>query len=297
MRVPAKPHRLTRERVYKFLLVVFVCCLAMLLWVSTASPVLPWQSKPLRVWMLDIGQGDSLLIEMPTGERLLVDGGPDKSVLSKIGTILLPWDRRIDVVIPTHPDADHITGLIELAKRYDVGSVIETGAQAHTPQGDIFSQIDLPRKLVSAGETLTYGEVTIEFLWPDQTLQGEYPQDRNDTSLVMLLSYGQTTILLTGDAEEFAENMFASRAKNIDVLHVGHHGSLTSTTWELLGETKPDVALISVGENNTYGHPHPVVVSRLILSGAEIFRTDLDGDILLTSYGGEPSVTTHPLLF
>jgi competence protein ComEC len=297
MRAEPKAHRLTRERIYQIVLVLIVCGFAIMLWANTTSLVMPWEQRPLRVWMLDVGQGDSLLIEMPTGERLLIDGGRDKSVLSKIGTILPPWDRRIDVVIPTHPDADHIAGLIELTKRYEVGAIIETGAMAHTPQGEAFSQISLPRKLVSAGDTFVYGDVALEVLWPDHTMQGEYPQDRNDTSLVFLLTYGQTTMLLTGDAEELVESILAERVDDVDVLHVGHHGSLTSTTWEFLNVTSPESALISVGEDNTYGHPHPVIVSRLLLSGANIFRTDLDGDVLVTSYGGEPTVAPHPLMF
>jgi len=297
MRAAPKAHHLTRERIYQVGLVLCVCGFAMALWAHTISLVMPWEQRPLRVWMLDVGQGDSLLIEMPTGERVLIDGGRDKSVLSKIGTILPPWDRRIDVIIPTHPDADHITGLIELTERYEVGLMIETGAMAHTPQGEAFSQIVIPRKKVSAGDVLVYGDVTLEVLWPEQTKQGEYPQDRNGASLVFLLTYGQTTMLLTGDAEESAEHAFSELSGDVDVLHVGHHGSLTSTTWKLLNLTRPEFALISVGENNTYGHPHPVVVSRLILSGSKIFRTDLDGDILLTSYGGEPTVAPHPLLF
>ncbi len=247
--------------------------------------------------MLDVGQGDAFFIEMPTGERVLIDGGRDRSVLSKLGTILPPWDRRIDVLIPSHPDADHITGLVESIDRYQVGLIIETGVQAHTPVGDAFAAIDAPRRFLSAGDIITFGRVTLEALWPQEGLARTYPENRNDTSLVLRLDYGRTSMLFTGDAENTVEAVLADAIGHIDVLKVGHHGSLSSTSWELLVGSTPDYALVSAGEDNSYGHPHPVILSRLKSVGAQIFRTDTQGDILLTSYGGEPTVVAHPLPF
>ncbi|MEK7620659.1 MAG: MBL fold metallo-hydrolase [Patescibacteria group bacterium] len=283
------------------LLIVAGFVLSIVLWASAAEFIFPWQEQPLRVWMLDIGQGDAFFIEFPTGEQMLVDGGPDDSVLAKLGSLLPPWDRTLDAVLLTHPDADHVTGLVGVLDRYDVGTIYETGVGAHTPQADAFvdrqETIRSDRTLLNMGDVIRMGDVTLTILWPDGSQEGTYPEKRNNFSINFVLEYGETRVLFTGDAEAIVEESVGSRVGDIDVLKVGHHGSLTSTSWKFLETITPEVALISMGRENTYGHPHPVVIERLEDLGATIFRTDLDRDVLLTSYDGEPHVLPAPLPF
>lgn len=297
----AKPKRISSEKVRIALMICLVFLFSFGHWALVSEQLWPWSEQPLKIWMLDIGQGDALLIEYPTGEQMLVDGGPGDFVLAKLGSVLPPWDRMIDAIIATHPDADHVSGIISVLDRYDVETIYESGVGAHTPFGQAYEErrdrehADVVQ--ISQGDVITVGEVTLTVLWPEQTQAGEYPEKRNNVSLVFLLEYGQTSMLFTADTEEEAEDTYASRVGDIDVLKVGHHGSLTSTSWDLLELTDPEFTLISLGEDNSYGHPHPVILDRLNQVGAKIFRTDLDGDVLLTSFGGDPAVESHPLPF
>ncbi len=251
--------------------------------------------------MLNVGQGDAFFIEFPTGEQMLIDGGRDDALLAKLGSLLLPWDRTIDSILMTHPDADHVTGFISLLDRYHIDHIYETGAIATTPQGRmIVERVENEAAIVSllsAGDVIEIGEVVLSVVWPQETYEGTEVGDRNNTSLVFLLTYGDTSILFTGDAEEEAEQGFMGDVGNMDVLKVGHHGSLSSTSWDLLEILRPEIALVSAGEDNPYGHPHPIIMSRLEQWKTAVFRTDFQGDILLTSYGGEPKVQSSPLPF
>lgn len=275
--------------------------LSMILWASAAEFVFPWQTRPLRIWMFDIGQGDTFFIEFPTGEQWLIDGGPNDAVLAKLGNLLLPWDRTLDAVLLTHPDADHVTGLVRVLDRYNVHSVYETGVLAHTPQAEAFvarvNQENTDHLLLQTNDTISVGDVRLIVVWPDGSQADTYPEKRNNFSVNFMLEYGETRVLFTGDAEAIVEESVGPRVGDIDVLKVGHHGSLTSTSWEFLQATDPEVALISMGRENVYGHPHPVIIERLIQIGTAIFRTDFQHDILLTSYGGEPIVQPSPLPF
>lgn len=297
----AKPKRISSEKIQITALVMVVCFFSFGHWAFSSAQPWPWSERPLKIWMLDIGQGDALLIEFPTGEQMLVDGGPGDSVLAKLGSVLAPWDRSLDAVVSTHPDADHVSGIISVLDRYDVSTIYESGVGAHTPFGQAYEERRDSENAqvveISQGDVIKIGEVTLTVLWPQQTLVGVYPKKRNNDGIVFLLEYGQTSMLFTADTEEEDEDGYASHVGDIDVLKVGHHGSLTSTSWNLLELTDPEIALISLGEDNSYGHPHPVIIDRLNQVGAKIFRTDLDGDILLTSWGGEPVVESHPLPF
>lgn len=298
----AAPKRSTLNAPRSTIIVIVVgFVVSMLLWASAVQFIFPWQTRPLRIWMLDIGQGDAFFIGFPNGEQWLIDGGPDDSVLAKLGSLLLPWNRTLDAVLLTHPDADHVTGLVGVLDRYRAGTVYETGVRAHTPNDEAFTTRLEPkmsgRTLLVAGDVVRVGDVTLTIVWPDGPQEGTYPEKRNNLSINFVLEYGDTKVLFTGDAEEVVEESVGPRVGDIDVLKVGHHGSLTSTSWEFLQATDPEVALISMGRDNTYGHPHPVIIERLVQFGAAILRTDLHRDVLLTSYGGEPVVQPSPLPF
>lgn len=283
-------------------LLILVLILSIGLWIRQSGFVFPWVAQPLRVWMLDVGQGDAFLIEFPTGEQWLIDGGPDDAVLAKLGSVLPPWDRSIDALVLTHADADHVTGLVSVLDRYDIGTVYESGVRARTPPDDAFvSQLKTEEglfyKKLQAGETLFVGDVRLSVLWPDEVSVQKASTSRNNLSLVIRLDYGQTSMLFTGDAEQDPESIFGPRSGDVDVLKAGHHGSLTSTSWFFLNQIHPEIALLSLGADNDYGHPHPSVLQRLQEQRVQIFRTDQDSDVLLTSYGGEPRVESRPLPF
>jgi competence protein ComEC len=295
-RAAPRHHHINRQGV---IIIASVILASTVVWALSARVLLPWQEQPLRVWMLDIGQGDAFFIEFPTGEQWLIDGGRDDAVLAKLGSLMLPWDRTLYAVVLTHPDADHVTGLVAVLDRYHVGTVYESGVRAHTPYDRAFSQRlhGSTTQRLQTGDVLHVGAVTLTVVWPDDPPVGRDLETRNNDSINILLEYADTTMLFTGDAEEEVEMVVGPRVGDIDVLKVGHHGSLTSTSWEFLQATEPEMALISMGRNNTYGHPHPVIIERLIQIGAIILRTDLHRDVLLTSYGGEPVVQSSPLPF
>ncbi|HCB55683.1 TPA: hypothetical protein DEP26_01745 [Candidatus Uhrbacteria bacterium] len=260
-----------------------------------------FQEDSLKVWMFDVGQGDALFLELPTGEQILIDGGPDNRVLSKLGSVLFPWDRSLDYVVATHADADHITGLVSVLENYDVSHVVTNGHLQGTGVSDALQkaieQEKSEQRVVHAGQTLTFGDVILEVLWPSLEVMNGVVQDRNETSLVFLLTYGKTSILFTGDAEEGSEFEFATQVGDVDVVKVGHHGSASSTSHFLLDQITPEVALVSAGKDNSYGHPHPIVLQRLFDRAVDVFRTDQGGDILLRSVGQEPNLEYAPLPF
>jgi len=260
-----------------------------------------FDSHSLRVWFFDIGQGDGTLIETPSGKKILVDAGPDASILMKLGEVLWPWDRSLDAIVITHPDADHITGFVSVLRRYRVGHVYETGVIAKTAVDTEIEKLireeQLPVTIVRIGDSIPDADVKLALVWPNDVAVLHAAGDRNNASVVIRLSYGETTALLTGDAEEPSEKLFAPNVGPVDVLKVGHHGSATATSQVLLDLIRPRMAVISVGVQNKYGHPHPLILDRLMNQSIQIFRTDLQGDILMTSDSGEPMVRAYPLLF
>ncbi len=246
------------------------------------------QTPGLKVWFFDVGQGDAIFIETPNGQQILVDGGPSDSILQKLSSVMWPWDHTIDAIVITHPDADHITGLISVLERYQVKIIYETGVRGGTPMIQAFEQAiteeQSQNKILREGQSFSWDSVQVFVDWPSEDAV-KFQKDRNNTSIVLKLVYGNTSVLLTGDTEESVENDISSSTGDIDVLKVGHHGSKTSTSFQLLKKVTPEIAVIPVGLDNSYGHPHPIVLERLKEAGARIFRTDLDGDILLVSDG------------
>ncbi len=255
----------------------------------------------LRVWFFDVGQGDATLIETPDGHQILVDGGPDDAVLAKLGEVLGPLDRSIDMVLATHPDADHIGGLAGVMRNYDVAEIDTNGDQKFTSTAQNFEdasgrETGADQVIVRAGQSWQFGDVSIRAVWPrnDEDVAAE---DANYSSVVLLVTYGDTSILLTGDATADAEIVLGGSVPDIDLLKVGHHGSATSSAYAFLADITPETAVVSCGLDNRYGHPHPAVLARFAELGIGVLRTDLDGDILLTSDGNEPTIRPSPLPF
>ncbi|MEZ4539891.1 MAG: DNA internalization-related competence protein ComEC/Rec2 [Chloroflexota bacterium] len=245
----------------------------------------------LRAAFLDVGQGDATWIQTPHDRQLLVDGGRYPSViLSQLGRRMPFWDHSIDVVIATHPDADHIAGLVDVIERYQVSMLITNGADpADDPDYAALlaaaeargSVVHVARK----GEVLLLDEgVRLEIIHAGKDGGME---DRNDASVVARLRYGELTVLLTGDAGGAAEAAMLRDGEPLTatVLKAGHHGANTSSSEAFLRVVSPQVMIISAGRGNSYGHPHPAMLARAAAVGATVLRTDELGTLELTSDG------------
>lgn len=254
----------------------------------------------MRLWMFDIGQGDALFLEAPDGTQLLMDGGRDSKVLAKLGAVMKPWDRTIDYVVSSHLDADHIGGLPSVLERYEVKDIWGNGeTQRDTKIAKRFNlavgEEGAVVRSVRAGEKYDVGGVTVDVLSPDAMPDTPDDTSANNHSVVLKLTYGDTTILLTGDIEKEVEEAIAPSMGDIDILKAGHHGSSSSNSQYFLDTITPEIALISAGADNSYGHPHVVVLHRFADRNIEVFRTDQQGDILVKSTGGEPTVSAERL--
>ncbi|MDA2935633.1 MBL fold metallo-hydrolase [Patescibacteria group bacterium AH-259-L05] len=250
------------------------------------------QQGNLRVIFLDVGQGDAILVQTPEGKNILIDGGPDKSIIYKLDSYIPITDRTIDIMIATHADLDHITGLAEVLYRYEVKSVLDNGLKGYTPayyqwQNSI-SEKNISRVSVDAPQTIVLEDaLLLQFLWPDQDKMSDEEADSNFASVVVKLLYDDTSFLLTGDATIETEEILIVNNTDLtaDVLKVGHHGSKYSSSIEFINAVKSVYGIISTGEDNTFGHPSLRALKNLEVSGAQILRTDQDGDILFTSDG------------
>lgn len=241
----------------------------------------------MHVYFLNIGEGDATLIRTPGGENILIDGGPDRAILTELKDTLPFFDNSIDYMLLTHPDSDHISGLIYVLGRYQVKNVIFTGGYKGKLSKIFLKKIkdkNIPIIIADANSDIRLKDgVTIDVLAPFRQSIGKLA-DTNNSSLIVKIIYAGKKVLITGDAEADTEEKLL-RAKvdlDSDVLKVGHHGSKTSSTKDFLNEVSPDYAVISVGKNNSYHHPHPSALARLAGVHAKILRTDLNGRVEVT---------------
>lgn len=278
---------------YRFLTGLAVGVILVWLAVFTQS-----QSPNLRVNFYDVGQGDAIFIEAPNGNQVLIDGGPSDIILEKLGEELPFYDRSVDLIILTHPEADHINGLLEVLKNYRVEHILYTGVvrdtSAYREWSKLISEKNIPLTIAQAGQVVHLSpQIKLYVLWPSQGLSGQYAEESsNNTSVVAQLVYGQAEFLFTGDIEKEAERDLVSSGIDLasDVLKVPHHGSKSSTTQEFLSKVNPKVAVICAGEKNPYGHPHPTVLERL--KDIKVYGTYKDGDIKILSDGQSLLVRT-----
>lgn len=245
------------------------------------------QSGLLEVHFLDVGQGKAIFVEAPDGNQILIDGGPDNSVIERLSATMPVFDRDIDLVILTHPDSDHLNGLIEVLKRYAIGRIIETGIADPTAQYQVWHNLikekNIPVVIAQGGQRIKIGDdFVLEILFPNQSLAGQSFENTNQSSIVSRLLYGKNSFLFTGDAEEATEYFLTATGADIDsnILDVGHHGSKNSTSQEFLDIVSPALAVIQVGAKNRYGHPAQETLERL--KNIEVLRTDILGDINFT---------------
>ncbi len=256
------------------------------------------QNRPhhFQVTFFDIGQGDAALIRFNDRKKMLVDCGPDRKILAKLGRALPFYDRTIDYVLATHPDLDHYGGCVDVLKNYKVKEIIINGRKKENdPYWRIWDQAikneGADIKIINSPEILIIASSTLEFLSPNSSLVLDVgSDDSNNYSIVFRLLSGRTSFLFTGDMEEPLENALVHKycsttsiscpTLQADILKVGHHGSDSSTGEDFLNLIHPQKAVVSVGKNK-YGHPSLRVLKKLERAGAEILRTDEKGDIIL----------------
>lgn len=242
----------------------------------------------LHVYFLDIGQGDAIFVQAPNGNQVLIDGGPDNTIIQRLGQVMPFYDHSIDMIVLTHPHADHVDGLIEVLKRYKVGQIAENFYNYHTAEYEEWNKAKLAAKVAEVRFNQTVdlgGGVVLETIYPFANDGVANIKNPNNASVVLKLEYGKESVLLTGDIEAPVEQDILAQKENIsaDFLKVGHHGSKTSTTESFLQAVNPLVAFISVGAKNRYGHPHRAVLDRLERFGVKYYRTDINrsSDLIL----------------
>ncbi len=285
----------------KWTLSFFLVCIVLVIsFVTLLSKEVSFSKESpgdLMVGFLDIGQGDATFIESPSGTQVLIDGGRgDNAVLRVLPLVMGPFDRKIDVVMATHPDSDHIGGLIEVLRRYEVASIIITDNESDTPVYEAFMEA-----VMHEGAELRYaqrgqvfdlglgagGSTTLTILFPDRSVRD---LESNTSSIVAKLSYGNADVLLTGDAPSSIETYLVDidgTALQSEVLKVGHHGSRTSTDAAFVEMVQPQLGIISAGKDNDYGHPHKEVMDTLRSHMVETKNTADVGSILMRSNGKE----------
>ncbi len=268
-----------------YLTIIFL----LLIFLNVFLLITDWQNSH-RVFtfaMLDVGQGDGLFIESPTGVHILIDGGPAKSVLDPLGKVMPAFNKKIDALMITNPDADHIGGFSDILENYQVGALFEPGTISPSKtyqnlKNEIKSK-KIPDILERRGMVLDLGGGTsLNILFPDRNVS---TWATNDGSMMARLTYGNFSIMLTGDAPMKTEQILLEENSKTELasiaLKVGHHGSRTSTSPSFVSAVSPKIALISDGKNNKYGHPHQETLDTLAQFGVKVFRTDQVGTIII----------------
>jgi competence protein ComEC len=270
----------------------------------TGGVVLARPSGIPSVTILDVGQGDAILVEGSRGGRLLIDGGPDPDrLLVALDQRIPPWDRRIDSIVLSHPHEDHVAGLALLLERYRVKRVMEPGMRGPGPgYGAWLRELSgghAPvRSVIAAGDRLTVDEIALRVLWPRRREVPVDPPDGgtgiNNVSVVLLGQIGTRRFLLMGDVEEAIDpELLAAGLPRVDLLKVAHHGSRTATTQPFVDAVRPAIAVASAGAGNPYGHPTRVTLDRLATAGARVLRTDRDGTVVVGFEPGHLTVRTE----
>jgi competence protein ComEC len=242
------------------------------------------------IYFLDVGQGDSIFIQTADGHTILIDGGPDQSVLSALSAVIPPWQNTIDLVVSTHPDADHSAGLISVLENYQVNQLWYNGGEHDTLTYRRFLQslqdLPSPAQIVRSGTTQSWGSDTISVIYPfPDTDITSLPS--NDGGVVTRFTTQNFDLLLLADISDKVEKVLLSTDTTLDaeVLKVPHHGSRTSSSFELIEAVRPDLAVISVGASNRYGHPTPDALSRYRSFDIPVLQTDDEGTIELVTDG------------
>ncbi|MFJ8515843.1 MBL fold metallo-hydrolase [Lysinibacillus xylanilyticus] len=239
----------------------------------------------MRVHFIDVGQGDSIFIESPNGKTLLVDGGVKGAGQNVVSYLKELGVKKLDIVVATHPDADHIGGLIPVLNSIDIGQFYDSG-KVHTSQTfeEMLTLIDtknIPYNVPKTGDSIAFDDdINVKVLNAN-----ENATDNNDASIVLKIAYGNVSFLLTADAGVALEKEMMQDDVKATILKAGHHGSNTSSSAEFIQAVHPEVTILSYGEGNKYGHPHAEVVERLQAIGSKIYATAEAGTVIVSTDG------------
>jgi competence protein ComEC len=260
----------------------------------TPNPLPPGPAQPnlLQVTYFDVGQGDAILLRTPDGQTMLIDGGEtDTGIVGDLQALNI---QRIDVMVATHPHSDHIGGLVQVLKAIPVTKVVTNG-QPHTTSTyehflDAITSAKAEYVEAKRGDTITLGSLSFAVLSPTATTG-----DMNHNSLVLRLVYGNGSFLFMGDADKDAEASMLSAGLTLQaaILKVGHHASSSASSKAFLNQVKPKVAIYTAALGNSYGHPHAVTLTALAAVGAQIYGTDVNGTITVTTDGVTYQVSTQ----
>jgi competence protein ComEC len=288
----------------KFLIKAGVAIVALL--VLNLSIYFQNRSEPniLKVYFLDVGQGDSILIKTPNGTQAMIDAGPNNKVINELSEVVPFFDRTIDIIIPTHSDLDHIAGFPEILRRFNIKNYYDSG---FVDNDDLNTEIKLlvqnengiNVKKISRGDNIILDKehnISLEILWPPTDYE---TKENNNRSIVARLDYGETSFLFTGDAgfdvekvllENLNHNSTSTKINSenildVDILKAGHHGSKTASSLEFLKKVSPELTIISAGKDNKFGHPNQETLGRINAVGSKIKNTAEVGRILIKSDG------------
>jgi len=267
---------------HKILSVLFL--LASLLCVREIS-LLP--DGKLHVYILDIGQGDSFLIVTPSGSQIIIDGGPNQDVLEHLGGYMPFFDRTIELLVITHPDADHITAIPEVLNRYNVSHILLNGAVHSSGKYaqllDAITQNHVAVLLPDPSKDIVIDGVYFDCIWPKKGIIGTTQSVQNAQSIVLRMLYRHHSFLFTGDLTKESENSILASGTQVsaNIMSVPHHGSHTSSSTGFLLSVSPQLGIVSSGRGNPYGHPHTDVTNRYASLGIPIKNTATDGSISL----------------
>ena len=276
-----------------FLLIIFLVAIFIFYFPNFAANNLGHESVGLlTVSFLDVGQGDSIFIETPDGVQVLIDGGGDGTVLRQLPKQMPFLDKTIDMVLATHSDKDHIGGLVDVLKRYQVDTIVETKNKNATAVASAFvvAVSDEKAKVysVTANQEFRLGASTTLLILSPTGDSTEW--ESNTASIVAQLKYGEVEFMFTGDAPKNIEEYIVKKYGGIiesEVLKLGHHGSRTSTADLFLDTVTPQYAIVSAEKNSRYGHPHQEVLDKVSIRGIRILNTADEGNIVFKSDGDE----------
>ena len=273
-------------------LALFCACTVTINLGGADTSAAPNSESKLIVHFLDVGQGDSIFIELPNGKTMLVDAGENYHGQGIIDYVQTIGYHKLDYVVATHPHEDHIGSMPYIVRNFEIGSIYMPDVTANTATFEsLLKAIKAKGLRVKNGRTGVHiikdGELTADIIAPDKPDESNI----NNSSIVLLLTFGNVSYLLTGDAE--TKELNAIRADmHATVLKAGHHGSKTSTTQTLLKKISPSVTVISCGKNNDYGHPHAEVLKMLKSVNSSVYRTDRDQTVIVATDGSSLTVST-----
>ncbi|MBI2984821.1 MAG: MBL fold metallo-hydrolase [Candidatus Kerfeldbacteria bacterium] len=263
-----------------WLSLVFGLWLAVQFWPTDVSPA-------CRLTILDVGQGDAILIQTPDHQDMLVDGGPSSKIVELLPHYLGSGNRNLELIVLTHPDSDHLTGLVSVAKRFEIMTLLTSGVSTDTATWHAWRKVlaerSVDERVVQQGEQFQLGSyLKLEILWPFlDAVRNSRTTATNEWSVGISLTCAGSTTVMVGDASSEVEERITASGVNVraSLLKVGHHGSRFSTSHSWLRAVQPRIAVISVGSRNRYHHPHPTTLRRLEYFRVEVHRTDLEGTL------------------